>query len=223
MFGQPPLPKKQQWLSVTMFSAAQNNNEIQWQWDTRSQYLQIFGKVELSSFARGLLALQSLFWCLNDRTALSLRGSAGQFWMALAWSWHWYLAKARTCLAQGQDTSIPKRNSKCGCSSCGSKQSWSKDLSQVIHSNPISMPGAQPEFWSQNQRIEEAIAAHGQHWTYDLYSSVEKSSLNIVHQRSQNDTEFEFEKGCKLIYFRNHQRPFPTAKRNIIDFQPVIS
>ena len=61
------------------------------------------------------------------------------------------------------------------------------DLSQVIHSNPISMPGAQPEFWSQNQRIEEAIAAHGQHWTYDLYSSVEKSSLTILNQRSPSE------------------------------------
>ena len=114
--------------------------------------------------------------------------------MALVWSWHWYLAKARTCMAQGQDTSIPKRNSRCGCSSCGSKQSWSKDLSQVIHSNPISMPGAQPEFWSQNQRIEEAIAAHGQHWTYDLYSSVEKSSLNL-----NNTQERKLLAGPKLL------------------------
>ena len=31
------------------------------------------------------------------------------------------------------------------------------------------MPGAQPEFWLQNQRIGETIARHGQHWT-DLWS-----------------------------------------------------
>ena len=64
----------------------------------------------------------------------------------------WYIDSVKTNLDPNAAVLVPNK----------------ADLSQVIHSSQISTPGAQPEFWSQNQ-VGEAIARHGKHWR-DLWS-----------------------------------------------------